>query len=72
MDDEELTFDELQDVAQELFDDLLEAAGPGEAVATYLSILGQFAAETGTVEDLTAYMETTLDAAAEYRRPTLH
>lgn len=72
MDDEELTPDELWDVAQEVFDDLLATAGPGDAVAAYLSILGQFAAETGTVADLAEYMQSTLDVARQHSRPTLH
>lgn len=71
MDEEELTLEDLQDVAQELFDDLLETAGPSEAVVTFLAILGQFAAETNTVGDLAEYMQSTLTVATECRRPTL-
>jgi len=64
--------DELWDEAEELFDEMLEAAGPSEAVAAYLSILGQFAADTGTIADLAEYMQSTLDEALQYRRATLH
>lgn len=65
MDDEEYSFEDLQEIAQEVFDDLLETGGHDAAVATLLSILGQWSAETATVGRLADHMQATIDVAIE-------
>lgn len=64
-DDEEYTFEDLQEIAQDVFDDLLESGGHDAAVATLLSILGQWSAETATVGRLVDHMNATIEVAQE-------